>query len=387
MIKTDFTNIKLLRKEDNVIYCLISMNGIVLGRQQFRKKVDGFLSTVKDKNQKIILFLDVYYYEFIPIVRETFKNLRLDYLICGIGEIFGDQVKNNKSLVYSIIANLLEGNKLVLAEKEITLTNYQDIIALIESDKLLHVTDKEVSFYHRIRLRRLVQIIRSFLATTYGSVEIIGTKNELKNRPSCLNLFYELDYNFVNSIKNTVSQVRISWKNIEIKGEKNSDKHFYGGSPAKFTIFRLRNRNILRKTVIDRGYEGNGIPKLKKEVRFIKQIKMDFPKFGTFYPDIYRELDSPKKCFYDMEYFSGNSNVADGIAKGEILPKDFFTSLDHLLKVSIKDVLKPTLRVLNEKQAQIRLYTDKSAKIPLGCFLIGTQLVNELYSKLVKKYN
>ncbi len=225
MIKADFPNVKLLKRRNNAVY-LISMNGVALSRQQFKEKINGFLSTVKDKNQKIILFLNVHHYNsLISIVRKTLENLWPNYVICGIGEIFGDQVENNKSLVYSIIVNLLAGDKLVLMEKEIIITNYQDIISLVRSDRLLQVTDREVSFYHRISLNKLVQIIKSFLSTTYGSVEIIGTiKNELKNRPSYFNLFYELDYNFVNSIKDTISRVRISRKNIEIKGKKNSDK-------------------------------------------------------------------------------------------------------------------------------------------------------------------
>lgn len=352
MIKTDSLNIKLLRRKGNVVYYLVSMNGFALSRQQIKEEMDGFLSTIKDKNQKIILFLDVHYYEFVEIVRKTLENLRLNYLICGIGEIFGDQVENDKSLVYSLVINLLEGNKLVLAEKEIILTDYQDIIDSIESDKLLQITDREVFFCHRIQLTRLVQMMKGFLPTTYGSLVIKGKfKNELATQFLDPNLSHESRNSLIDRIKENISFIRTRKTDINIKVRKSSEKHFFGGSPAKLDIFNTENGTILRKTVIDNGYEGNGIPKLRNEVEFIKKIQLDYPRIGTFYPKIYNKQESAGKLFYDMEYFPESPNVADGIASGEILPNDFFISMDHLLRVVLKDVIKPASKFLTEQQS------------------------------------
>lgn len=356
MIKTDFSNIKLLRKKGNVVYYLISMNGTALGRQQFKENMDGFLSTLKDKNQKIILFLDIHYYESISIVRKMLENLQLNYFICGIGEIFGDQIKNDKSLICSLVINLLEGNEIVLAEREVMLTNYQDIIDLIESDRLLQITDKEVFFCHRIQLSKLAQIIRSFLSTTYGALVIKEkSKNKLVIQSLEPNLSHEACNSLIDRIKDSISFIRTRKTDINIKIRKSFEKHFFGGSPAKLEVINTKYGNILRKTVIDRGYEGNGIPKLRNEVDFIKMIKQEYPKFGAFYPEIYDEQESVGRLFYEMEYFPESPNVADGIANLIILPKDFFPALDYLLSVGLEDVIRPTSRLLTEQQSSTNL--------------------------------
>ena len=355
MIKTDFPNFKLLRKKGNNVY-LISMDGVALSRQQFIEQMSDFLSTIKDKNQKIILFLDVHRYKFISTLREIIENLRLDYLICGIGEIFGNRIQDDKSLVGSLVTNLLEGNKIVLAEREVMLTNYQDIIDLIESDRLIHIADKEIFFGYRIQLSKLVQIIKSFLSTTYGSVVIKGkSKNRLAVKSLDPNLSYESHISLIDRIKDNISFIRTKKTNINIKVRKNSEKHFFGGSPAKLEVINTKHGIFLRKTVIDKGYEGNGIPKLRDEVEFIKRIKQNYPRFGVFYPKIYGEQESVKRFFYEMEYFPASPNVADGIANGVILPKEFFISIDNLLGVVLEDVIKPTSKFLTEQQSLNRL--------------------------------
>lgn len=355
MIKTDFPNIKLLKRKSNAVY-LISMNGVALDRQQFKEKMNGFLSSIKDKNQKIILFLGVHRYKFISILREMLENLRLDYLICGIGEIFGNQIKNDKSLVYSLVKNLLEGNKIVLADREIMLTNYQDIIDLIKSDRLFHITNKDVFFGHRIQLSKLVQIVNGFLPTTYGFVVIKGkSKNKLAIQSLDPNLSHESCNNLMDRLKDNISFIRTKKTNINIKVRKNSEKHFFGGSPAKLEVINTKYGIFLRKTVIDKGYEGNGIPKLRNEVKFIKRIRQNYPRFGIFYPKIYGEEELAERLFYEMEYFPESPNVADGIANGVILPNDFFISLDNLLNVVLEDIIKPTAKFLTEQQSINRL--------------------------------
>lgn len=393
MIKTDFPNIKLLKRKSNAVY-LISMNGVALDRQQFKEKMNGFLSTIKDKKQKIILFLDVHYYGLISIVKRTLEDLWRNYLICGIGEIFGYQIKNDKFLVYSLVINLLKGNKIVLAEREVMLTNYQDIIDLIESDRLFHITNKEVFFGHRIQLSKLVQIIKGFLSTTYGFVVIKGkSKNKLAVQSLDPNLSRESRNSLIGRIKDNISFIRTRKTNINIKVRKSSEKHFFGGSPAKLEVINTKYGIFLRKTVIDRGYEGNGIPKLRNEVEFIKRIRQNYPRFGDFYPKIYGEQESAERLFYEMEYFPESPNVADGIANGVILPNDFFISLDNLLGVVLEDVIKPTAKFLTEQQSLNRLDAlylqrarDRMLKLrdnPYGFdFPVGADFsINSLFSK------
>lgn len=393
MIKTDFPNIKLLKRKNNAVY-LISMNGVALDRQQFNEKMNGFLPSIKNKNQKIILFLDVHRYEFISILREMLENLSLEYLICGIGEIFGDQVKNDKSLVYSLVKNLLEGNKIVLAEREVMLTNYQDIIDLIKSDRLFHITNKEVFFGHRIQLSKLVQIVKGFLPTTYGVVVIKGkSKNKLAIQFLDPNLSHKLCNSLKDRLKDDISYIRTKKTNININIRKNSEKHFFGGSPAKLEVINTKDGIFLRKIVIDRGYEGNGIPKLRNEAEFIKKIRQNYPRFGAFYPKIYGEKESTERLFYEMEYFPDSPNVADGIANGVIPPEDFFISIDNLLSVVLENVIKPTSKLLTNQRSLNYLDTlylqrarDRMLKLrdnPYGFdFPVDTDFtINSLFSK------
>ena len=156
------------------------------------------------------------------------------------------------------------------------------------------------------------------------------------------NLQRESHNSLTDRIKDNISFIRTRKTDINIKVRKSSEKHFFGGSPAKLEVINTKNGAILRKTAIDKGYEGNGIPKLRKEVDFIKMIKQRYSRFGSYYPKIYNEQESAGRLFYEMEYFPESPNVADAIANGVISASDFFIGLDNLLSVVFEDVIKPT---------------------------------------------
>lgn len=82
---------------------------------------------------------------------------------------------------------------------------------------------------------------------------------------------------------------------------------FEEGSSSKIYLLKDKETKevFVRKIAISNGINGNGIPKLKKEIKFLDYIK-ELP-LGKLYPKLIQSAITEDYCYYDMEYIEGIS--------------------------------------------------------------------------------
>lgn len=152
---------------------------------------------------------------------------------------------------------------------------------------------------------------------------------------------------------------------------------FEEGSSSKIYVLKDKETEevFVRKMAISNGINGNGIPKLKKEIKFLDYIK-ELP-LGKLYPKLIQSAISEDYCYYDMEYIEGISLKDLLIGKGNKNIEEKYNELFNLL------IDNGNIILVEENDNMINDFKNKYYKKVMDSFLVIEQ--HEELKNIIKK--
>jgi len=142
------------------------------------------------------------------------------------------------------------------------------------------------------------------------------------------------------------------------------DEHIVGSLPnhSSGNLLIVKNdrtgKVFVRKMAVREGVEGNGLPKLKAEIRFLSEVlgNSKYSALATVYLKMLNVVDNEELAHYDMPIIGDGRNLATVLSNVDgISVDDFYRLLDNLLSVIVPGGYMIDGKDLSVNESQERL--------------------------------
>lgn len=314
------------------------------------------------------------FYALTKYIGELFV-LRLEGgIVARLSNVYGPGYTNDRKIA-RIIKAKLQGKKIYEKNDYRSYIFKDDLHKAMDKcifdcnymGKIINFTSKKIA------VSTIVEEVDKIAPMLYGKVileedfvpnkEIIYEKNIVKeaNIKSIEELLDEPLQDLKRSLQETIiyyqstekynMNLKSEFKKYVFENEEFIDFIHGGGSSGHLLLLKDKNSKsyFVRKIALRDGIEGNGIPKMKNEILFMKYLKENNTKLLSIYPKIFKTNISEEVVYYDMEYLNNGKNLIDTLME-KVNDEKFFVEYGKLLKNIVDCGYKVNNKYITKKE-------------------------------------
>lgn len=373
--------IRISRKIDSFVDSLPSSTVDIPKIEQF---IEAIILELKGK------YSNVNTYRLTKYLGELFVRKLNNYTIVRISNIFGPGYTKNHTIIRIIHGRLL-GFRTIIKETRrsyIYVDNLNRALAwIIDHNEAFIKSNLDLASKKKYSTTYIGNLVTKVTPTDYGSFNIIqGQSEKIISKKTTTKLAPELiriidDSNLFQNLIETVTFWR---KNIAttIQEPINIDyqklgarvvKKLKGGSYAHiFLLEDIKSKEkMIQKIALQPGHEGNGKPKLIREIDFYRNLS------GTTLQDNYPKMYSYKKnpgeiVYLNLEYIGEGKPLGECFVSNYVSVGELYFLLNNLIDNIISDeyIEKKSSVTRKEKIINVNSYYLKRASDRTKNFLI-----------------
>lgn len=338
--------------------------------KEFTSSIDQIDTLISKIPKKILGDDDLFTLLINELYDFVLKQNNHNVIQVKIPPLYGPYIENE--IINQLIISRLHGNEIIIEEENYNFLYIKDFPHIV-SDLIGHSLIKNSSVLYEnkklLNSKELVKLLNKKLITSYGQILLkkqSEKKSCFKNIENSFNyIFYLVEENitpFSKGLTETITHIQSTIKYDMLLQEKmeefiepsnNLVKIIEGGGSSSHLMLlenKIDKKKFVRKISLRDGVEGNGIPKLVKEIDFLTYVTAPSHPLSNVYPSVINRSDNDKVVYYDLEYLNNGENIINTLKSGMKITS-FFSLLNKLIEETFIPSYMDNKKKLSEEES------------------------------------